>query len=57
MYVNAASGGTVMIDGVPVPQNLGTGMGQAMDTIFTWDQIFNSILKYYKENQNQFKDI
>lgn len=57
MYVNAASGGTVMIDGVPVPQNLGTGLGQAMDTIFTWDQIFNSILKYYKENQNQFKDI
>lgn len=48
MYINAASGGTVMIDGVPVPTNLGTGMGQAMDTIFTWDQIFNSIISFYR---------
>jgi hypothetical protein len=56
LYTNAASAGTVMIDGVPVPQNLGTGMGQAMGTIFTWDQIFNSILKYYRTNQSNFKD-
>lgn len=41
-----------MIDGVPVPANLGTGMGQAMDTIFTWDQIFNSIITYYKNESN-----
>jgi hypothetical protein len=52
IYVNAASKGTVMIDGVPVPANLGTGMGQAMDTIFAWDQIFNSIITYYKNESN-----
>lgn len=56
LYTNAASGGTVLIDGIPVPQNLGTGFGQAMDTIFTWDQLFNSILKYQKDNPAQFKE-
>lgn len=56
MFSSAARGGTVMIDGVPIPQNIGNGMGQAMGTIFTWEQIFNAVLKYYREEPDQFKD-
>ena len=57
MYNNSGRGGTMMIDGVPVPQSIGNGMGTAMDTIYSWEQIFNSILKFYREEQEMFRDI
>ena len=57
MYTNTGRGGTMMIDGIPVPQSIGNGMGTAMDTIYTWEQIFNSILKFYREEQEIFRDI
>ena len=45
-------GNVVMIDGVAVPQTMGSSMGTALDTIFTWEQIFNAVMKYYKQ-QNE----
>ena len=42
-------GGTIMIDGVPVPSNIGSSMGTALNTIFTWEQIFNAVMKHYKQ--------
>eukprot|EP00345_Euplotes_harpa_P000304 CAMPEP_0168324650 /NCGR_PEP_ID=MMETSP0213-20121227/4215_1 /TAXON_ID=151035 /ORGANISM="Euplotes harpa, Strain FSP1.4" /LENGTH=53 /DNA_ID=CAMNT_0008326977 /DNA_START=850 /DNA_END=1007 /DNA_ORIENTATION=- len=42
VYGSSGRGGAIMIDGIPVPPNIGNGMGTAMGTIFTWEQIFNS---------------
>ena len=49
---NHNRGNVVMIDGVAVPQTMGSSMGTALDTIFTWEQIFNAVMKYYKQ-QNE----
>lgn len=48
---SAGRSNTVMIDGVAVPSTFGPSMGTALNTIYTWEQIFNSIMKYYNNFQ------